>query len=200
MGIAGWRGTPRPCRRRRSPPRAAGTSRRTASRARPARLGCRTGARERPRTAPQTAGTTSDARAGVLGTRRHSRGFPGSWSWPVCCCEPIVPAVTARSYDSVNAHVGCFAPTAQVPSHKAVMTDGILLCMRLTDRITAEGRYLFQLRSFMPLVLLPALYFALLKMARFELRWGHAVDQLWLAFCIVVSVLGLLMRCLTVGF
>src|SRR5579871_6128954 len=80
------------------------------------------------------------------------------------------------------------------------MTDGILLCMRLTDRITAEGRYLFQLRSFMPLVLLPALYFALLKMARFELRWGHTVDQLWLGFCIVVSVLGLLMRGITVGF
>ncbi len=72
--------------------------------------------------------------------------------------------------------------------------------MRLTDRITAEGQRLFQLRSFMPLVLLPALYFALLQMARFELQWGEEVEDLWLLVCVGVSSVGLLMRCLTVGF
>lgn len=72
--------------------------------------------------------------------------------------------------------------------------------MPLTDQITAEGRRLFQLRSYMPLILLPALYFALLQMARFELRWGEGVEDAWLAVCIGVSLFGLLLRCLTVGF
>ncbi|HEX4050296.1 MAG TPA: isoprenylcysteine carboxylmethyltransferase family protein [Steroidobacteraceae bacterium] len=72
--------------------------------------------------------------------------------------------------------------------------------MRLTDQITAEGRRLFQLRSAMPVVLLPALYFALLQMAHFEQRWGEQVEDFWLAFCVCISALGLLMRCLTVGF
>ncbi|MGH8143137.1 MAG: methyltransferase family protein [Steroidobacteraceae bacterium] len=52
----------------------------------------------------------------------------------------------------------------------------------------------------MPLVLLPALYFALLQLARFEQRWGDGVEDAWLVFCICVSFLGLLIRCLTVGF
>ncbi len=72
--------------------------------------------------------------------------------------------------------------------------------MRLTDRITAEGRRLFQLRSFFPLVLLVPLYFALMQMARFELRWGEEVEDLWLAACVFVSGSGLLLRCLTVGY
>lgn len=72
--------------------------------------------------------------------------------------------------------------------------------MRLTDQITAEGRRLFRLRSLMPLVLLPALYFALLQMAHFGQRWGRQVENLWLVLCICISGLGLLVRCLTVGF
>jgi len=76
----------------------------------------------------------------------------------------------------------------------------MLISMRLTDQITADGRRLFQLRSAMPWVLLPALYFALLQMAHFEQRWGSQVQDLWLALCIGISALGLLLRCLTVGF
>src|SRR6185437_12571082 len=72
--------------------------------------------------------------------------------------------------------------------------------MRLTDQITAEGRRLFQRRSLMPLVLLPALYFALLQMARFGHRWGEHAQNLWLVGCVCISGLGLLMRSLTVGF
>lgn len=72
--------------------------------------------------------------------------------------------------------------------------------MRLTDQITAEGRRLFQLRSFMPLVLLPALYFALVQLASFQLRWGKPVEHAWVAGCVGISGIGLLLRCLTVGF
>ncbi|HEY7930373.1 MAG TPA: isoprenylcysteine carboxylmethyltransferase family protein [Steroidobacteraceae bacterium] len=52
----------------------------------------------------------------------------------------------------------------------------------------------------MPLVLLPALYFALLQMAQFEQRWGKQAENRWLVFCVCVSALGLLTRSLTVGF
>lgn len=52
----------------------------------------------------------------------------------------------------------------------------------------------------MPLVLLPGLYFALLQMAHFKLQWGEKVEDRWLAFCVCVSGLGLLLRCLTQGF
>ena len=72
--------------------------------------------------------------------------------------------------------------------------------MLLNDRIADEGRRLFRLRSFVPLALLPPLYFALMQMARFELRWGEEVEDLWLAVCVCISGLGLLLRCLTVGF
>jgi hypothetical protein len=72
--------------------------------------------------------------------------------------------------------------------------------MRLTERITTEGRRLFQWRSYIPWLLLPPLYIALIQRARFEQRWGARVEDLWLAFCVCVSAVGLLLRCLTVGF
>jgi protein-S-isoprenylcysteine O-methyltransferase Ste14 len=72
--------------------------------------------------------------------------------------------------------------------------------MRLTEQITSEGRRLFRLRSFMPFIVLPGLYFALLQMAHFELRFGEGAEDLWLLFCVCMSGLGLLLRCLTVGY
>jgi protein-S-isoprenylcysteine O-methyltransferase Ste14 len=72
--------------------------------------------------------------------------------------------------------------------------------MRLTERITTEGQRLFRLRSFVPLALLPAVYFALLHMASFEQRWGDDVEDLWVALCVCVSGFGFLLRCITVGF
>jgi protein-S-isoprenylcysteine O-methyltransferase Ste14 len=72
--------------------------------------------------------------------------------------------------------------------------------MRLTERITTEGRLLFQWRSYIPLLLLPPLCVALIQAARFEQRWGERVEDLWLVGCVCVSALGLLLRCLTVGF
>ena len=72
--------------------------------------------------------------------------------------------------------------------------------MLIVDQITAQGRQLFRLRSFMPLILLPALYFALLQMANFEQRWGDEVEDAWLVVCALFSLVGLLIRCLTVGF
>jgi protein-S-isoprenylcysteine O-methyltransferase Ste14 len=72
--------------------------------------------------------------------------------------------------------------------------------MRITDRITAEGRRLFQLRGIMPLILLLPLGFALEQTARFQLEWGEHVKNLWLAGCAGLSGAGLLMRCVTVGY
>ncbi len=72
--------------------------------------------------------------------------------------------------------------------------------MRLTDRITTQGRRLFQLRGIMPLVLLVPLWFALQHTARFEQRWGQHVEDLWLLGCACLSGVGLLMRCATVGY
>ncbi|HTW75733.1 MAG TPA: isoprenylcysteine carboxylmethyltransferase family protein [Steroidobacteraceae bacterium] len=72
--------------------------------------------------------------------------------------------------------------------------------MRITDRITADGRRLFQLRGVMPLVLVVPLGFALEQMAHFELYWGKHVEDLWLAGCVCLSALGLLVRCVTVAY
>ncbi len=72
--------------------------------------------------------------------------------------------------------------------------------MRITDRITMDGRRLFQLRGLMPLVLLVPLGFALEQTAHFQLRWGAHVENLWLAGCAALSGLGLLLRCVTVGY
>jgi protein-S-isoprenylcysteine O-methyltransferase Ste14 len=72
--------------------------------------------------------------------------------------------------------------------------------MRITDRITAQGRRLFQLRSVVPLVLLVPLGFALEHMAHFTLQWGEHVKNLWLLGCAILSAVGLLMRCATVGY
>jgi protein-S-isoprenylcysteine O-methyltransferase Ste14 len=72
--------------------------------------------------------------------------------------------------------------------------------MRVAERLSADGRRLFQLRSLMPLALLVPLFFALMQIARFELRWGEEVEDWWLVFCVSISTLGLAMRCLTVGF
>lgn len=72
--------------------------------------------------------------------------------------------------------------------------------MRLTDRITTQGRRLFQLRGVIPLVLLVPLWFALQHMARFEQAWGERVENLWLLGCACLSGLGLLVRCATVGY
>jgi protein-S-isoprenylcysteine O-methyltransferase Ste14 len=72
--------------------------------------------------------------------------------------------------------------------------------MRLTDRITAQGRRLFQLRGVMPLVLIVPLGFAIAHMVSFRLRWGEHVEDLWLLGCACLSGIGLLMRCATVGY
>jgi protein-S-isoprenylcysteine O-methyltransferase Ste14 len=72
--------------------------------------------------------------------------------------------------------------------------------MRLTDRITTQGRRLFQLRGIMPLALLVPLWFALQHMARFEQQWGRHVEDLWLLGCACLSGLGLLVRSATVGY
>ncbi|HEX4023436.1 MAG TPA: isoprenylcysteine carboxylmethyltransferase family protein [Steroidobacteraceae bacterium] len=72
--------------------------------------------------------------------------------------------------------------------------------MRLVERITAEGQRLFRLRSVAPLVLAPLLFLALMQMAQFELKWGEAVEDVWLVFCLCISVVGVALRCATVGF
>jgi protein-S-isoprenylcysteine O-methyltransferase Ste14 len=72
--------------------------------------------------------------------------------------------------------------------------------MRLIERITAEGRRLFRLRSVVPLVLLPLLLLALTDTAKFELKWGERVEDAWLVFCLGISIVGVALRCATVGF
>jgi protein-S-isoprenylcysteine O-methyltransferase Ste14 len=72
--------------------------------------------------------------------------------------------------------------------------------MRLTQRITADGERLFRLRSFAPFVLAPLMLVALYNLGRFELKWGWAAEEAWLVFCLLIGLVGLGLRCLTIGF
>lgn len=72
--------------------------------------------------------------------------------------------------------------------------------MRLTDRIQAQGDFLFRHRGVVPVLLLPALYFALRDSQWIEDRFGDRCDDVFDWFCLGVSGVGLALRIATVGF
>jgi len=70
--------------------------------------------------------------------------------------------------------------------------------MPLTDRIEREGNWLFQRRSFLPILLVIPI---LLALGQFEyLGHDHRWHEVWSACCLVVSFLGLAIRALVVGY
>lgn len=72
--------------------------------------------------------------------------------------------------------------------------------MRLNDRLGREGAFLFRWRSYLPLLLLAVVVPALFERAQMEVRLGEAVTHAWVYFCMVVSLSGQMVRCLTIGY
>jgi len=63
-----------------------------------------------------------------------------------------------------------------------------------------QGAWLFKWRSYLPLLFIPLFILALRKSGIMEQIFGDVVGDMWGVFAIIVSFLGLAIRCLTVGF
>jgi protein-S-isoprenylcysteine O-methyltransferase Ste14 len=72
--------------------------------------------------------------------------------------------------------------------------------MRLADQAVHEGNWLFRHRSFLPLLLLPLVALAVPDAVGIERRVGEGWHDVWGAACLVVSLAGLALRAVTVGF
>lgn len=70
--------------------------------------------------------------------------------------------------------------------------------MLLADRLTAHGRLLFRWRSYLPLLLFAVIIPGLERFA--YPKDSHRYDLAWEWFCFAVSLSGLVLRCLTVGY
>lgn len=72
--------------------------------------------------------------------------------------------------------------------------------MALRESIEKQGNWLFRWRSYLPLLGIPIIFLALKNSGYFEKIFGDAVMDFWESICIIISFLGLGLRCFTVGF
>jgi len=70
--------------------------------------------------------------------------------------------------------------------------------MPLREELEKAGHLLFRWRSYLPLLLIAL---SLIAFREFQYPFGsHLLDDLWEIFCLVVSMMGIILRILTVGF
>lgn len=72
--------------------------------------------------------------------------------------------------------------------------------MRLIRQIERQGAFLFRWRSYLPLTLLPATLVALNETAYFEAKSGVDLHDWWVYICMLISLAGLAVRWVTIGF
>lgn len=72
--------------------------------------------------------------------------------------------------------------------------------MALKEELERHGDWLFKWRSYLPLLILPVVVVALKDFEYLERVFGDTIDDLWQGFCIIVSLSGLVIRCITVGY
>jgi protein-S-isoprenylcysteine O-methyltransferase Ste14 len=72
--------------------------------------------------------------------------------------------------------------------------------MRIKDALVGNGRFLFRWRSLLPLLLLPALALALRESAQLNQVMGEELETLWAWICFLVALVGLAIRCYTIGY
>jgi protein-S-isoprenylcysteine O-methyltransferase Ste14 len=70
--------------------------------------------------------------------------------------------------------------------------------MTFSKRLEKEGNWLFKRRSYFPLLILPVLFVALCDSDHSEVS-VESVNY-WEVFCITISFLGLIVRCITIGY
>lgn len=72
--------------------------------------------------------------------------------------------------------------------------------MGLREEFENIGNWLFRWRSYLPLLIIPILLIALRESEYLELLFGDYVENFWEAFCVVLSFIGLTIRCVTIGY
>jgi len=72
--------------------------------------------------------------------------------------------------------------------------------MPLRETLEKQGNWLFKWRSYLPLFLLPVILVALRDAGLLQRAEGDLIDDFREAFCVMVSLSGLFIRCLTIGY
>lgn len=72
--------------------------------------------------------------------------------------------------------------------------------MTFREILEKQGNWLFRWRSYLPLFLLSVLCIALPDSEYLERYIGNLANIIWEIFCVTISLLGLSIRCATVGF
>lgn len=72
--------------------------------------------------------------------------------------------------------------------------------MSLHDTMIKHGHKMFRYRSYLPLLILPPLFVAMKESVYLENMVGDRLEDLWVLLCFMISMLGLFVRCYTVGF
>jgi protein-S-isoprenylcysteine O-methyltransferase Ste14 len=72
--------------------------------------------------------------------------------------------------------------------------------MALREDIEKQGSWLFRWRSYLPLLGIPVFVIAIRQSGILENKFGDSVGDFWGSCAIIVSFLGLIVRCVTVGY
>ena len=72
--------------------------------------------------------------------------------------------------------------------------------MKLEDKLTKQGEWLFKNRSYLPLILLPLIILTLKNPLFIEKTFGKGWQHTFDLSCIFISFLGLFTRCITIGY
>jgi len=72
--------------------------------------------------------------------------------------------------------------------------------MALREDIEKQGNWLFRWRSYLPLLFIPLFIIALRNSEFIERTFGDSIGDLWESVAVIVSFLGLIVRCFTVGY
>ena len=72
--------------------------------------------------------------------------------------------------------------------------------MALREELEAQGSWLFKWRSYLPFLISPVLFIALRSSGSLEKIIGHIATDIYDIACIIISLVGLCIRCITIGY
>lgn len=72
--------------------------------------------------------------------------------------------------------------------------------MLLNDLMKDQGNVLFRWRSYLPLILIPAIILGARESGYFEASFGKTFEEIWDVFVVLVSLLGLGVRAAVIGY
>jgi len=72
--------------------------------------------------------------------------------------------------------------------------------MAIREEIKKQGDWLFRLRSYLPLFLIPIFIYFIRNVGRIENTYGDKIEDLYEAICIIISFSGLFLRCIISGY